>query len=36
MEKLKYIVEWVYIKNKGKLDLTEIKFNIDINPKSIL
>ncbi|NMA87438.1 MAG: primosomal protein N' [Tissierellia bacterium] len=36
MKKLKEIIEWVCIINRDKLDLTDIKLNIDINSNSIL
>lgn len=36
MEQLKKIIEWVCILNRDKIDLTGVKFNIDINPNSIL
>ena len=36
MERLKTVIEWVFIDNRNKIDLRGIKFNIDINPNSIL
>ncbi|CCQ96054.1 Primosomal protein N' [[Clostridium] ultunense Esp] len=36
MEQLKQVIEWVCILNRNKIDLTGVKFNIDINPNSIL
>lgn len=36
LEELKNVVDWVCIKNKAKLDYQGIKFNIDINPNSIM
>ncbi|HSH34844.1 primosomal protein N' [Schnuerera sp.] len=36
MKKLKKIIEWVCILNKNKINLSGVKFNIDINPNSIL
>lgn len=36
MERLKTVIEWVFIENRNKIDLRGIKFNIDINPNSIL
>ncbi|MCF6462703.1 primosomal protein N' [Clostridium sp. Cult1] len=36
LEQLKEIIEWVCILNRYKINLTGVKFNIDINPNSIL
>ncbi|GMG97195.1 primosomal protein N' [Tepidimicrobium xylanilyticum] len=36
LDKLKTAIEWVFIYNRYKVDVTGIKFNIDINPNSIL
>lgn len=36
LERLKSIVKWVCIVNKYKIDFKNIKFNIDINPNSIV
>ncbi|WP_223376054.1 primosomal protein N' [Schnuerera sp. xch1] len=36
INKLRSIIERVCILNKNKIDLSEIKFNIDVNPNSIL
>ena len=36
LEQLKEIIKWVCILNRYKINLTGIKFNIDINPNSIL
>ncbi|MCF6466434.1 primosomal protein N' [Clostridium sp. Cult2] len=36
MNQLKKLIEWVCIYNRNKINLTGVKFNIDINPNSIL
>jgi len=36
IDKLRDIIKWVCILNKGKINLDNIKFSIDVNPNSIL
>ena len=36
IEEIKSIIEWVCILNRNNLDLKGVKFNIDVNPSSIL